>query len=122
MNIKLVFVHFIGRLFIWSALRWLYIDIFAIMDFFSTLDTKSELVKPQKRAVTCIEATQSIKLESSRVGRASVAVREGGVGVIATLVVVVFHVKRLKLREINTKRAAAVVDVLTVERLKTFET
>ena len=121
MNIKLVFVHFIGRLFIWSELRWLYIVIFAIIDFLAHWTQKSELVKPQRRAVTCIEATQSIKLESARVGRASVAVREGGVGVIATFVVVVFHVKRLKLREVNTKRAAAVVDVLTVERLKTFE-
>ena len=52
------------------------------------------------------------------VGRATVASGEGRVGVVATLVIVVLHVERLQLGEVDAQRAAAVVNVLAVECLK----
>ena len=51
------------------------------------------------------------------VGRATVASGEGRVGVVATLVVVVLHIERLQLGEVDAQRAAAVVNVLAVECL-----
>ena len=48
----------------------------------------------------------------------AVAGGERGVGVVAALVVVVLDVERLQLAEVDAQRAAAVVDVLSVQRLR----
>lgn len=49
----------------------------------------------------------------------AVAGRQGGVGVVARLVVVVLHVEASHLGVVDAERAAAVVDVLAVQRLWT---
>ena len=44
-----------------------------------------------------------------------VAARQAGVGVVTALVIVVLHVETRQLREVDPQRAAAVVDVLTIQ-------
>ena len=46
-----------------------------------------------------------------------VAGRQCRVGEVATLLVVISHVERAQLGEVDTQRAAAIVDVRTVQRL-----
>ena len=48
-----------------------------------------------------------------------VAGRQVGVSVVPALVIVELDVELLQLREVDAQRAAAVVDVLTVQRLST---
>lgn len=44
--------------------------------------------------------------------------RQVGSGEVSALVVVVLHVQRAQFGEVDPQRAAAVIDVLTVQRLK----
>lgn len=46
-----------------------------------------------------------------------IAIGQRGIGVIAALVVVVFHVEAAQFRVLDAERAARVVNVLTVQRL-----
>ena len=47
-----------------------------------------------------------------------VAARQAGIGVVTALVIVVLHVETRQLREVDPQRAAAIVDVLTIQRLR----
>ena len=47
-----------------------------------------------------------------------IAIRECRVGVIAALVVVVFYVEAAQFRVLDTKCAARIVNILSIQRLK----
>ncbi len=44
--------------------------------------------------------------------------RQGRVGVIPTLVIVIFHIEAGELGEVDSQGAAAIVDILAIQRLE----